>query len=84
MHAVNKIHQKINFEINRRKELFLFHSHYYNTDLVVFEGGLGSQILSFMELMSLRNQGIKPEINLDYFVKNDERQTSSSGGGGAI
>ena len=82
--TIVKISQKLKFEINQRKEFLLLHSNYYDENLVVFEGGLGSQILSYFELTSLLSHGIKPKINFDYFANGTVNKiaiTKDRGGG---
>jgi hypothetical protein len=64
----NLIAQKIEFELRKIKEKFLININFYDEKLVVFEGGLGSQILAFYEVQSLLSKGIKPNINLEYFM----------------
>ncbi len=80
--TIVKISQKLKFEINQRKEFLLLHSNYYDENLVVFEGGLGSQILSYFELTSLLSHGVKPKINFDYFANGTENKIAITKDGG--
>jgi hypothetical protein len=48
----------IRFKLNR-----------YNRNLVLFEGGLGSQIFAYLEFTYLKKHGVSVEINLDYFFE---------------
>ena len=65
--TLNKIMRKLSFEVNKAREYFLFRINKYNSNLVVFEGGLGSQLFSYFQFDYLiRNRG-KVEINLEYF-----------------
>lgn len=67
----------------KKIELLLFYLSYYDKSLVVFEGGLGSQILSYFELLSLEESGIRPRVNLDYFLNqsNGQSNTTTTGSG---
>ena len=64
---LNLVKLKIQFEVKKRFQLVLLKSNWYKKNLVTFEGGMGSQILSFLELCYLQNNNKKVELNLDYF-----------------
>jgi hypothetical protein len=75
-HILQKSLQKINFEINRIKEFFLFKISLYDKNFIVFDGGLGSQLLSYFQYVSLEREGLNPKVNVEYFT---QKKNSSKG-----
>jgi len=58
---------KLIFEKDRLLEFIRYKLDRYNKNLVIFEGGMGSQIFAYLELTYLKELGVSVEINLDYF-----------------
>ena len=72
--TLKKFKHKVLFEINKKREYYLFRLNRFNSNLVVFEGGLGSQLFSFFQFDYLINNGKKVEINLEYFNSNNKNE----------
>jgi hypothetical protein len=61
--------QKMRFELKKMQELLMLKSALYDKNLVVFDGGLGSQLLSYFQYISLMRSGLNPKVNIEYFTK---------------
>jgi hypothetical protein len=77
-HHYKLISQKFFFEMNNVKEKFFLKIGIYDENLVVFDGGLGSQIMSFFQMNHLINQGKMPQVNIEYYKKNKLHQSDEN------
>lgn len=68
---IPKVHKlivgKISFEIRKKWETFCYSTGRYNPNLVIFDGGLGSQIMNYFQFTYLINKNSKIEVNMEYF-----------------
>lgn len=72
--TLKKFRHKVLFEINKKREYLLFHLNRFDSNLVVFEGGLGSQLFSYFQFDYLCNNDKEVEINLEYFNSNNNNK----------
>lgn len=64
---IQRPQQKIKFEIKKMKELLFYKIGLFDKNLIVFDGGLGSQLLSYFQYEYLQRNGHKPKVNVEYF-----------------
>lgn len=65
--TAKKIVEKVKFEIFKRYEYFIYRLGKHNSNLVVFEGGIGAQLFAYFEFLYLVKKGEEVEVNLQYF-----------------
>lgn len=64
---MKKFQQKMTFEMKKMKELWFYKINLYDKNLIVFDGGLGSQLLSYFQYVYLVRNGHIPKVNVEYF-----------------
>jgi hypothetical protein len=64
---IHLIIRKIAFEINKKYEKIGYYFGKYNPNLLVFDGGLGSQIMNYYQFAFLIHNNYKVELNMEYF-----------------
>lgn len=69
---LKKYQNKIRFETEKLRENLMLIFGMYNQNLIVFDGGLGSQILSYYQFQYLLTQGIRPYVNLEYYTRENK------------
>ena len=64
---INLIAKKISFETRKKNEKIRHYLGKYNPNLIVFDGGLGSQIMNYFQFTYLIHNNYKVELNMEYF-----------------
>ncbi len=74
---LKKFKRKILFETQKLNENFLLIFSRYDENLIIFDGGLGSQILSYYQYEYLLRKGHRPQVNIKYYIETEEKLDSN-------